>query len=342
MTELKNMIDEGLLGSEIGLISVYSALAALEITRLALKTTEKEADDKIQVASANVGQAAAAIASALGSIARGLDLAAAIAQVALNTTAQILSLTAAFERRKQEWEYQRKLAEKDVAIGNKQIDLAKDRKLIVGQERAIAVIQNEHARATLDFLRNKFTSAELYEWMSQVLEDAYSWFLQEATAMALLAERQLAFERQVDMPPFIKTDYWMVGGGGSMGGLDPNGQGNTDRRGVTGSTRLLKDLTELDQYAFSTNSPKLQLTKTIALSELAPEELLNLRNTGIARFYTTQEHFDRDYPGQYLRLIKRVSVTVIALTPPTKAYGPPWQTAAAATWWWAAPSSKSA
>lgn len=315
---LKNMIDEGLLGSEIGLISVYSALAALEITRLALQTAEKEADSAIKVAAATVGQAAAAMASALGSVARGFDLAAAIAQVALNTTAQILSLTAAFERRKQEWEYQRTLAQHDVTIGKQQVKLAEDRKRIVGQERQIAVLQNEHARATLDFLRNKFTSAELYEWMSQVLEDAYSWFLQEATAMALLAERQLAFERQVDMPPFIKTDYWLVGGGGSLGGLDPSGQGNTDRRGLTGSTRLLKDLTELDQYAFSTNSPKLQLTKTIALSELAPEELLNLRNTGIARFYTTQEHFDRDYPGHYLRLTKRVSVTVIALTPPTK------------------------
>jgi hypothetical protein len=92
----------------------------------------------------------------------------------------------------------------------------------------------------------------------------------------------------------------------------------TDRRGLTGSTRLLKDLSELDQYAFNTNSPKLQLSKTISLNEIAPEELMALRDRGIANFRTTQELFDRDYPGHYLRLIKKVNVTVIALNSPIK------------------------
>lgn len=43
-----------------------------------------------------------------------------------------------------------------------------------------------------------------------------------------------------------------------------------------------------------------------------------LRDNGIANFRTTHELFDRDYPGHYLRLIKKVNVTVIALNPPTK------------------------
>lgn len=235
----------------------------------------------------------------------------------LNSDLQVNQIRASFERRKQEWEYQLSLAVQDEIIGNQQIKLAKDRVRIVGQERAIAVLQNEHAQATLDFLKNKFTSAELYEWMSQVLEDAYAWFLQEATAMAILAQRQLAFERQIDLPPFVRTDYWVVDGG-SMGGVDMTGQGAVDRRGLTGSTRLLKDLSELDQYAFNTNSPKLQLSKTISLNEIAPEELMALRDRSIANFRTTHEYFDRDYPGHYLRLIKKVSVTVIALNPPTK------------------------
>lgn len=92
----------------------------------------------------------------------------------------------------------------------------------------------------------------------------------------------------------------------------------TDRRGLTGSTRLLKDLSELDQYAFHTNSPKLQLSKTISLNEIAREELMALRDNGIANFRTTHELFDRDYPGHYLRLIKKVNVTVIALNSPIK------------------------
>lgn len=106
--------------------------------------------------------------------------------------------------------------------------------------------------------------------------------------------------------------------GGSIGGVDLTGEGAVDRRGITGSSRLLKDLYELDQYAFNTNSPKLQMSKTISLSEIAPEELMRLRNKGIANFFTSEELFDRDYPGHFLRLIKKVSVTVIALNSPTK------------------------
>mgnify|MGYP001166956847 CR=1 FL=1 len=234
-----------------------------------------------------------------------------------SSSSNLLQLFASFERRREDWEFQKSLANQDLKIGQQGIVLAQDRVRIVGQERTIAVLQGDHARATMDFLKNKFTSAELYEWMSGVLEDVYAYFLQEATAMALLAQRQLSFERQLDLPPFIRTDYWVVDAG-SMGGVSLTGEGAVDRRGITGSTRLLKDLYELDQYAFSTNTPKLQMSKTLSLNEIAPEELMALRDRGVADFRTTQDLFDRDYPGQYLRLIKKVNVTVIALNPPTK------------------------
>ena len=63
-----------------------------------------------------------------------------------------------------------------------------------------AEIQAEHATQAVEFLANKFTNAELYEFMSEVLEGVYSYFLQQATAIAHLAQNQLAFERQ-KMPP---------------------------------------------------------------------------------------------------------------------------------------------
>ncbi len=305
------------------MIASHMAAGIAQMLMLSARQMVEASQLAVQIAGAGGGAtsgisiAAAAVASITGFIGMRESAIAERSLIQANLTGQIASIFASFERRKQEWNFQKTLAQKDVEIGNQQIKLAQDRVRIVGQEREIATLQHEHARATLDFLKNKFTSADLYEWMSRVLEDAYSWFLQEATAMALLAQRQLAFERQLDLPPFIRTDYWVVDGG-SMGGVDLTGGGAVDRRGLTGSTRLLKDLTELDQYAFSTNSPKLQMSKTIALSELAPEELMALRDTGIARFHTTQELFDRDYPGHFLRLIRKVSVTVIALNSPTK------------------------
>ena len=297
------LLDRGNSALEIAAFSALSASVALQFT------------------TAGIYASAAAFDSAKGSIfGNPLEQLAgamnAFAQ-ASSTTSNLLQLFASFERRKEEWEFQKSLATQDVKIADQGIKLAQDRVNITGQERTIAALQNDHARATLDFLKNKFTSAELYEWMSGVLEDVYAYFLQAATGMALLAQRQLSFERQLDLPPFIRTDYWVVDAG-SMGGVSLTGEGAVDRRGITGSTRLLKDLTELDQYAFSTNTPKLQMSKTISLNEIAPEELIRLRDQGVMAFRTTHEQFDRDYPGHYLRLIKKVSVTVIALNPPTK------------------------
>jgi hypothetical protein len=79
-----------------------------------------------------------------------------------------------------------------------------------------------------------------------------------------------------------------------------------DRRGLTGSARLLQDIYQLDQYAFDTNKRKLQLVKVLSLSRSVPLEFQQFRETGILTFPTPTEMFDRDFPGHYLRLIKRV------------------------------------
>jgi len=315
---LQGMIDEGLLGTENLLVGLYANLAINKILLLTAKAVQDAANTTVAASGASIPLIGAAAAAALtANIFGGIALGTEFAIAGLESGISITSLYASLDRRKQEWEFQKTLATQDLKIGEQGIKIAQDRVQINGQERAISVIQNDHAKATLDFLKNKFTSAEMYEWMSGVLEDVYAYFLQEATSLALMAQRQLSFERQVDLPPFIRTDYWVVDGG-STGGVDLTGEGAVDRRGITGSSRLLKDLYELDQYAFNTNSPKLQMSKTISLSEIAPEELMRLRDKGIASFFTTEDHFDRDYPGHYLRLIKKVNVTVIALNSPTK------------------------
>jgi hypothetical protein len=217
--------------------------------------------------------------------------------------------------RTKEWERQLGLAQQDLATGNQQVILSKDRLRVVGQERNIAVLQAGHAEATADFLANKFTNAELYDWMSRVLEEVYAFFLQQATAMGKLAASQLAFERQETPPAFIQGGYLDAPLDAQAGfGEDAAAP---DRRGLTGSTRLLQDIFQLDQFAFDTDRRRLQLTKTIPLAQFAPAEFQRFRQTGVMRFNTSLEMFDRDFPGHYLRLIRRVRCTVIALIPPT-------------------------
>jgi hypothetical protein len=232
---------------------------------------------------------------------------------AVATTASIDATRASFERRKEDWELQAALAHQDMRIGAQQIKLAQDHLRVVGQERVIADMQASDAQSGLDFIEHKFTNAELYDWMRDVLQRVYRFFLQQATATAQLAADQLAFERQEVPTPFIQTDYW-----DPPADTTSNGAMQPDRSGLTGSARLLQDLTQLDQHAFATDQRKLQLTKTLSLAQLDPYAFQRFVDGGVLRFSTPMALFDRDFPGHYLRLIRRVRTTVVALLPPSQ------------------------
>jgi len=303
----------------------YNLLKAIQDVELARKTVflhrlrVKEAVDGMELAALQKGRAQIQFDHFDRLINEGrskweyLELAAAGIGALASTNAagafeglgSVFGQMASNERREQDWELQRDLAEQDKAIGGFQLTLAADQVVIATEEQGIAQIQMDHAGAIVQFLAGKFTSPELYEFMSEVLDGVYRFFLQQATALAKLAEDQLAFERQEPRRRIIQGDYYAAPDGGSEG------------RGMTGSARLLADVVQLDQHAFLTDRRKLQLTKAFSLARLAPVELQLFRETGVLVVGTPQEQFDRDFPGHYLRLVRRVRTSVIALIPPT-------------------------
>ena len=228
--------------------------------------------------------------------------------------AQIEQAKAGLERQAEDWQLQQSLAIEDIELGRQQIALATIQQQIAVQERAVAGVNLAHAAATADFLATKFTSAELFEWMSGVLNQVYAYFLRQATALARLAQAQLAFERQEPNRGLIQDDYWQGPPDPAAGeAVDPS-----DRRGLTGSERLLQDLTRLDQYAFQTDRRKLHITQTLSVAQLAAEELQRFRQTGVMTFATPQDLFDREFPGHYLRLAKQAKWSILALVPPVR------------------------
>jgi hypothetical protein len=153
--------------------------------------------------------------------------------------------------------------------------------------------------------------------MAGVLDRTYRWFLQQATSLTQLAAQQLAFERQQSQPPAIQADYWEPPAQDTTGA--PTGAAaGPDRQGLTGAERLIQDIAELEQYAFQTNQRKLQLTKVLSLAQLDPLALAQLQADGTTTFATPTSLFDQDFPGHYLRLIRRVTLSVIALIPPAE------------------------
>jgi hypothetical protein len=267
--------------------------------RSVFEATAGDIESLLKSKKGGVGQAEALANAQLGLLA---------AQASINAYA------ASIERTKEELQLQQVLAEGDVKIAEQQEQLAQDEQQVVEQESAIATTEAHNAQDTVAFLSNKFTNQDLYNWMSGVLEGVYGAVLRQATSMARLAQNQLAFERQEVPPAFIRADYWLPPSDTSSGGTNTA----PDRKGLTGAERLLQDITQLDQYAFLTDRRKLQLVKTFSLTQLAPTEFQRFRETGVMTFNTPMELFDRDFPGHYLRLIKRVSTSVIALIPPNQ------------------------
>ena len=271
----------------------------------------------LQIASAAASAASGILVHLLQGRRRGSRFGAAAALSAtagsFGTFAAIDNARASLEAQQDNWQFQYDLSQENVQITGQQITIAKDQAQVAGQQLAIANLQAANATDTLNFLVNQFLNAPLYDWMAGVLQGVYSYFLQQATAVALLAEKQMAFERQVALPGFIKSSYWQPASANLTAALTP---GTSNTMGLTGAERLNQDITELNEYYLSTDQRKLQLTKTISLAQLYPVDFQQLRETGVINFSTPLSLFDQDFPGHYLRLIQQVSVSVIALIPP--------------------------
>jgi Tc toxin complex TcA C-terminal TcB-binding domain/Concanavalin A-like lectin/glucanases superfamily/FHA domain len=275
-------------------------------------------------AACSLNSVATAIVSLGGSIAA--NIAAGVANAAAAgfsdaaqqaaLTGQADALQASWERRSQEWSLNEQLADADVAIGQQQVLIAQGQAAIATAQASVASLNQSNAQAKLQFLQTKFTNAQLYTWMAGVLSGVYRYFLQQGAAVARLAEQQLAFERQVPVPGYIKTDYWTPPAGAAASPIGAGTVPSTGTGGLTGSARLLEDITQLNEYALDTEQRKLQLTQNFSLATLAPVDLQRFRETGVFPFAIPAAAFGT--PGTYLAMIRAVRISIVALIPPVQ------------------------
>jgi hypothetical protein len=223
----------------------------------------------------------------------------------LQRRTQADALRNGIEERKRSLTLQLTAAQQDLAVAQAGQKVAADHVTVTGDERDIVKAQGDHARTMLALLSTQFTTPDLYQWMSATLRGIYQYFLQTATATARLAQSQLAFDRGEPEQSLISVDYWQQ-------------PGQVDARGMTGAERLTEDLTRLADYAFRTDSRLLNVSTTFSLAQLFPQEFLAFRQTGELAFTTGMDLFDQEFPGHYLRLIKQVQLSLVALVPPAR------------------------
>jgi hypothetical protein len=222
----------------------------------------------------------------------------------LHSGASLTQTLAGYERRWDEWKLQEKLAKRELAQIENQINAAEVRLDISKAELRNHDRQTAQAEATLEFYRQrKFTNQELYEWMCGELSALYYQSFQLAHRFAVRVER--AFHFEIGPRPdgvqksYVRADAW-----------------DRTRKGLLAGEKLLSDLKAMETDYLALNRREFELTKTISLSRLDPDRLLQLKANGQCEISLPEWLFDMDRPGHYLRRIKSVSLSIPCVAGP--------------------------
>jgi hypothetical protein len=204
-----------------------------------------------------------------------------------------------WDRRSAEWQHQ-------IDIYNIQIEQI--RREILGAERRenaalhdlnTAQRQIEGAAEIDDFLRSKFTSQGLYLYYQRRCAIMHRQHYELAVEWARQAEHAYNYERGHRADRFIEPELW-----------------NDRRQGLLAGERLRVALQHMNKAYLDRNKRSYELTKNISLRMQAPEKYLQLRRTGRCEFELPEWLFDLDYPGQYMRRIKNVALSLPCVVGP--------------------------
>ncbi|MDY6824482.1 MAG: neuraminidase-like domain-containing protein [Thermodesulfobacteriota bacterium] len=155
-------------------------------------------------------------------------------------------------------------------------------------ETQLAIKQGEHA-----YLQEKYTNAQLYQWMITQISTVYFQAYQLAYDMAKRAEKSYRRELGVTDTGFIQFGHW-----------------DSLKKGLLSADRLIHDIRRMEATYLDQHKRELELTKHVSLARLAPDKLLELIMTGRCSLDLAEWMYNLDYPGHYRRRIKSVAVTI--------------------------------
>ncbi len=206
---------------------------------------------------------------------------------------------AQYALRAHDWLLQSNLAAREIMQIDQQILAADLRQQITDKELANHRRQIANAREVEDFLRAKYTNQELYGWMIGQLATVYFQAYQLAYDLAKRAERSFRHELGLRDSNYIQFGYW-----------------DSLKKGLLAGERLFQDLKRMEVAYLDQHKREYEITKHVSLAQLDPLALVQLRQTGTCIVSLPEVLFDLDFPGQYMRRIKSVSLSIPCVTGP--------------------------
>ena len=214
-------------------------------------------------------------------------------------TAAIDLTEAGWQRRSDEWFHQTKVLPIDIQRMELEILGAQRRRDQNMQELNNQQRQSENATEVLDFLRDKFSATDLYLWLQKETAALYCQMYELARRAALQAQRAFNLERGHTTRHFIPDCAW-----------------DDLHAGLLAGERLESALHHMEMAYLDENVREYELTKHFSLRQQFPMAFLRLRTTGRCEIDIPEWMFDLDYPGQYMRRIRNVTMTIPCVTGP--------------------------
>lgn len=210
-----------------------------------------------------------------------------------NTAANAFFIGSGWDRRLEEWNLEIDTITLELRQLEQQKLGADRRKAISQRDLNISQRQIEHAAEVQDFMRDKTTNLDLYMFLQQETAILYRQAYDLAIKAALEAQHMFYYERRDSSRDFIPLSSW-----------------SNLREGLLAGERLELALHTMERAYVEMNYREQEITKQISLNMQFPAAFLLLKTTGKCEIDIPEWMFDLDYPGQYMRRIRNVSLTI--------------------------------
>ncbi len=315
------LYDENISAEEKRTMDLYLSSAILSTSIGVLDMAAAAADMAPNIFGVAVG------GSRWGGIPKAIGAGMSLAASATKITADNISQSEAWRRRRQEWEIQKNNAESEIRQIDAQLEALAVRRTATEMQREHMEIQQAQTQAQLEFLQRKFSNKALYSWLRGRLASIYYRFYDLTAARCMMAEKAYAWQTNDTATRYIKSGAWQSNNAGLMAGES-----------------LLLNLAEMEQAWLKRDSRSLEVTRTVSLAAVYRTDNVTLAegiadllkgngsgnipaSTGLSMTADNQLHaafnlkalnIKDDYPEALgtTRRIKQISVTLPALVEP--------------------------
>ncbi|MBC7885695.1 MAG: insecticidal toxin complex protein, partial [Saprospiraceae bacterium] len=229
----------------------------------------------------------------VGSIVAGIA-----AQIQSTRASKMLTL-AGWERRLEEWLFQIELITIEIEQIIRQIRSSQRRRDVAHRELNNHALQMTHTQQTHDYLRDKFSNAELYHWLKKETSALYYQMYECTMQVAYQAQKTYNFECDLSNENFLDIPIW-----------------DHLHKSLLAGEKIQMALRRMEKSYMDKNFRQYELSKHISLRHHAPFEFLKLKESGKCMISLPESLFNQDYPSHYLRRIKSVTLTIPCIVGP--------------------------